>query len=71
MEDQVYQELCQKMAKRGGRFPGMDIPEYYNVIKELFSPEEALVFNAIPKDYHPADTIAVNLDKSEQKPLQY
>ena len=32
MEEQVYQELCQKMAKRGGRFPGMDIPEYYNLI---------------------------------------
>ena len=22
MEEQVYQELCQKMIKRGGRFPG-------------------------------------------------
>ena len=52
MEEQVYQELCQKMAKSGGRFPGMDIPEYYNLIKELFTPEEATVFNAIPKwDY--------------------
>lgn len=29
----------------------MDIPEYYNLIKELFSPEEAAVFNAIPKGY--------------------
>ncbi len=38
MEEQVYQELCQKMAKRGGRFPGMDILEYYNLIKELFTP---------------------------------
>ena len=55
------------MAKRGGRFPGMDIPEYFNVIKELFTPEEATVFNAIPKDYHPADVIAANLDKNEQE----
>jgi hypothetical protein len=45
----------------------MDIPEYYNLIKELFTAEEAAVFNAIPKDYHSADTIAVNLDKSEQE----
>ena len=45
----------------------MDIPEYFNVIKELFTPEEATVFNAIPKDYHPADVIAANLDKNEQE----
>lgn len=54
MVDQAYQELCQKLAKRGGRFPGMDIPEFYDLVKELFTPEEASVFNAIPKDYHPA-----------------
>jgi hypothetical protein len=67
MEDQAYQELCQKLAKRGGRFPGMDISEFYDLIKELFTPEEATVFNAIPKDYHPGSTIAANLDKSEQE----
>jgi len=67
MEEQVYQELCQKLAKQGGRPIAMDIPEFYNIIKELFSPEEAAVFNAIPKDYHPASTIAANLSRSEQE----
>ncbi len=67
MEDQAYQELCQKLIKRGGRFPGMDIPEFYDLIKELFTPEEAAVFNAIPKDYHPANTIAANLGRNEQE----
>jgi NAD-dependent dihydropyrimidine dehydrogenase PreA subunit len=67
MEEQVYQELCQKLAKRGGRFPGMDIPEFYVVIRELFTPEEASVFNAIPKNYHPADTISANLGRSEKE----
>jgi len=67
MEGQAYQELCQKMAKGGGRYPGMDIPEFYNLIKELFTQEEAAVFNAISKDYHPANTIAVNLGRSEQE----
>jgi Pyruvate/2-oxoacid:ferredoxin oxidoreductase delta subunit len=67
MEEQVYQELCQKLAKRGGRFPGMDIPEFYNLAKELFTPEEAAVLNAIPKGYHPANTIAADLGKSEQE----
>ena len=67
MEEQVYQELCQKLAKRGGRFPGVDIPEFYNLAKELFTPEEAAVLNAIPKGYHPANTIAADLGKSEQE----
>ena len=67
MEEQVYQELCQKMAKRGGRYPGMDIPEFYDTIKELFTPEEAAVFNAIPKGYHPANTMANNLERDEQE----
>ena len=67
MEEPVYQELCKKMIKRGGRFPGMDIPEFYDLIKELFAPEEATVFNAIPKDYHPASVIAANLERSEQE----
>ena len=67
MEEQVYQELCQKLAKRGGRFPGMDIPEFYALAKELFTVEEAAVFNAIPKGYHPAETIAASLDRSEQE----
>jgi len=67
MEEQVYQELCQKLAEQGGRPAAMDIPEFYNLIKELFSPEEATVFNAIPKDYHTTSTIAANLEGSEQE----
>ena len=67
MEEQAYQELCQKLAKLGGRHSAMDIPEFYNLIKELFAPEEATVFNAIPEEYHPTNTIAANLGRSEQE----
>ena len=54
MEDLVYRELCQKLSKKGGRPVAMDIPEFYPLIKELFTPEEATVFDAVPKGYHPA-----------------
>jgi Pyruvate/2-oxoacid:ferredoxin oxidoreductase delta subunit len=67
MEQRVYQELCHKLVKRGGRYPGMDIPEFYELAGELFTPEEAAVFNAIQKGYHPTSAIAANLDKSEQE----
>ena len=70
METQAYQNLCQKLSKQGGRFPGMDIPEFYNLIHALFTPEEAVVFIAMPKDYNPAGTIAENLGRSEHEVLE-
>jgi hypothetical protein len=41
MDDDVYKKLCAEMARRGGRYPGKDIPEFYDLTKELFTPEEA------------------------------
>jgi len=67
MGKQAYQELCQKLGKIELRYPAMDIPEFYAVMKELFAPEEATVFTAIPKGYHPAETIAAKLNRSEQE----
>jgi len=48
MEEQVYQGLCQKLAKQGGRHPAMDIPEFYNLIKELFTPVIAWFLSSYP-----------------------
>jgi electron transport complex protein RnfB len=63
MTEKVYHELCETLAKRRGRYPGKDIPEFYALVEELFTPEEAAVYNAIPKGYHPAETIAKALGK--------
>jgi len=43
----------------------MDIPEFYELVEELFTPEEAEVYMAIPRGFSPASTIAENVDKSE------
>ena len=67
MTKQVYLELCQKLADQGGRPYALDIPDFYSLIKELFSLEEASVFNAIPEGYHTANIIAANLGRSEQE----
>jgi Pyruvate/2-oxoacid:ferredoxin oxidoreductase delta subunit len=66
MSDDVYRQLCETMAKRGGRYPGMDIPEFYEMAKELFTPEEAAVFNAIPRGFSPAGVTAEAMGKSEE-----
>ena len=46
--EDVYQRLCETMAKRGGRYPARDIPEFYEMARVLFTEEEASVSNAMP-----------------------
>jgi len=67
MTEEVYKQLCEKMAKRGGRYPAMDIPEFYEMAKELFTPEEAAVCNAMPRGFNPASAIAEEMGKSEEE----
>ncbi|RPJ17276.1 MAG: hypothetical protein EHM30_04040 [Desulfobacteraceae bacterium] len=66
MTDKVYRQLCEMMAKRGGMYPGMDIPEFYNLAGELFTPEEAAVYMAIPQGYSPPAAIAGNMGRNEE-----
>lgn len=71
MAEKVYQELCEVLAMRKGRYPGKDIPEFYALVEELFTPQEAAVYNAIPKGYNPAEAIAKEMGKevNEVTPL--
>ena len=61
MAEQVYHDLCETLAKRRGRYPGKDIPEFYSLVEELFTKEEAKVYNVLAKGFHPAETIAKDL----------
>ncbi len=63
MAEKVYHDMYEILAKRGGRYPGKDIPEFYALVEELFTPEEAAVYNAIPKGFHPAEAIAQAMGK--------
>jgi len=67
MPKEVYRKLCETMAKRGGRYPGLDIPEFYNLVQELFTPEEAQVSSAMPRGFNPASVIAAELGRSEEE----
>jgi Pyruvate/2-oxoacid:ferredoxin oxidoreductase delta subunit len=67
MSDQIYRELMEKFAKRGGRYPGMDIPEFYELARELFAPEEAVVATAMPKGFSTAEQLAQSLGKSTEE----
>ncbi|MEE8399133.1 MAG: hypothetical protein V3S89_09005 [Desulfobacterales bacterium] len=48
MSDTVYKALLTVMQKRGGSYAGMDIPEFFDMVEVLFTPEQAAVNNALP-----------------------
>jgi len=65
MSDQVYKDMIDVMNKRSGVFGGMDIPEFYRVVKALFTPEEAEINNAMPKRIFTAAEMASQMGKDE------
>ncbi len=51
MPAHVYRDLLKVMQARRGRYAGMDIPEFYELVEHLFTPEQATLNNALPS--HP------------------
>ncbi len=67
MTETVYKELLEVMKKRGGRWSGMDIPEFYDMVEELFTPEEAEVNNAFPRGPLTAKDLALKMERDESE----
>lgn len=65
MSDQVYKDLLEVMKSRRGSYAGMDIPEFYELVEELFTPEEAEVNNALGRKPLPAGEIAKEIGRDE------
>ncbi|MBU4038074.1 MAG: 4Fe-4S binding protein [Proteobacteria bacterium] len=65
MDKAVYKELLEVMKSRGGAYSGADIPEFYAMVEEMFTPEEARVNNAMPKTPFTAEQLAetMGMDK--------
>ena len=65
MEQQVYKELFEVMKNRRGPYTGVEVPEFYPMVEELFTPPEAEVNNVMPKKPVTAAEIAAEMDRSE------
>jgi hypothetical protein len=63
MKPDVYKQLFEVMKTRRGPYTGMDIPEFYTLVQELFTPEQAQVNNVMPRKPVTAKDIAKDLDK--------
>ena len=60
---EVYKKFFEVMKKRGGPFTGVDIPEFYELVEALFTPEQAEVNNAMPENPATAEEIAEVIGK--------
>jgi len=67
MAQEVYRQLLEVMKKRGGGYAGMDIPEFFSLVEELFTPTEAEINNAMPKGFFTAKTLATSLLRDEKE----
>ncbi len=63
MTEPVYTELLNVMKKRGGDFSGTDIPEFFAMVEELFTPAEAEVNNAMPRGPFTAADLAKQMGR--------
>ena len=52
------------MKSRGGPYAGLDIPEFFALVEELFDPEEAEINNALSRKPTPANEIATKTGRS-------
>ena len=67
MTQAVYRELLDVMKGRGGPYAGLDIPEFFLLVEELFDPEEAEINNALPRKPVPVEEVAAKTDRSSEE----
>lgn len=67
---QMYRQMLTVMKSRGGAYSGADIPEFYALVQELFTPEEAEINNALDRKPAQAADIAAKLNWDEAQVRQ-
>ena len=66
MTQTVYRELLEVMKSRGGPYAGLDIPEFFVLVEELFDPEEAEINNILPRKPAPIEEIVAKTGRSHE-----
>ncbi len=67
MPAQVYKDMLGVMMKRGGPYSGAELPEFYELMEELFTPEEAQINNALPRQPITAAELAKQMNRGEEE----
>jgi len=71
MTQEVYRQMLDVMKQRRGPYTGIDIPEFYTLMEELFSPREAAVNNVMSRKPATAAEIAADMGegRAEIEPI--
>ena len=67
MSKDVYKQLLKVMQDRRGPYAGMDIPEFYELVEVLFTPQEAEVNNVMTRKPARAGDIAKEMGRDEEE----
>ncbi len=67
MSKEIYKQLLEVMKKRGGGYAGLDIPEFYDMVEEMFTPQEVEVNNAMPRGPFTAKDMAEQMGRDEEE----
>ena len=67
MSDQVYKDMIGVMSERSPMYGGMDAPEFFALVEELFTPEEAAINNAMPSGKFTAAELAEKMGGHESE----
>ncbi|MEW6666871.1 MAG: 4Fe-4S binding protein [Thermodesulfobacteriota bacterium] len=67
MKAKVYEDMLHVMIKRGGPYAGADIPEFYQLMEALFSPEEAEINNILSRNPIHAADVAKQIGKRDEE----
>ena len=58
MTEPVYEKLADELSSRGGAMPAIKCREFFAMMEELFTPEEAELAAKLPPSPIPAETFA-------------
>ena len=67
MTQVVYKQMLEVMKQRKGSYTGVDIPEFYSLMEELFEPREAEVNNVMTRKPATAAKIAAEMGADEEE----
>jgi Pyruvate/2-oxoacid:ferredoxin oxidoreductase delta subunit len=62
---QVYRDLLEVMRSRRGPYAGLDIPEFFNLVEALFTPEQAAINNLLSHKPATVGQLALNSGRDE------
>ncbi|MCL0074144.1 4Fe-4S binding protein, partial [Dehalococcoidia bacterium] len=70
MAEAIYEKLAETLTLRGGAMPALKCPEFFELVQELFTTEEADLAAKMPLNPTTAETLAREIDTGDPKEVE-